>query len=178
MNPQIVFYILAAVIIVFSLLAVTGKKILRAAIYLLFVLIAIAGVYFLLGYTFLGAVQLTVYGGGIMVLIIFSILLTHDIDHEMRTPGMVRGIFSGLVALAGIVMTLLVGFGFDFKRHDLPATSPDVKTIGHQLLGVGDNGYILPFEVISILLLAGIIGAVIIAKRRNGNDIPQQETKG
>ena len=78
-----IFYILAALIIIFSALCVTTKKILRAAVYLLFVLGATAGLYFMFNYNFLAAVQLTVYAGGIVVLIIFSILLTHQINTKI-----------------------------------------------------------------------------------------------
>ena len=74
--PQAVFLFLAAVIVVCSILTVTTKRILRSATYLLFVLFATAGIYFELNYSFLGAVQLTVYAGGIIVLYVFSILLT------------------------------------------------------------------------------------------------------
>ncbi|HAQ64381.1 MAG TPA: NADH-quinone oxidoreductase subunit J, partial [Bacteroidales bacterium] len=80
MNNELMFFMLSAVILVFSVLTVTTRKILRAAVYLLFVLVATAGLYFQLNYNFLAAVQLTVYAGGIVVLIIFSILLTSHIS--------------------------------------------------------------------------------------------------
>ena len=70
------FAFLAAVIVVFSVMTVTTKRILRAATYLLFVLFATAGIYFQLNYSFLGAVQLLIYAGGVVVLYVFSILLT------------------------------------------------------------------------------------------------------
>ena len=73
---QVIFGLLALVIVVCSILTVTTRRILRAATYLLFVLFATAGIYFQLDYTFLGAVQLAVYAGGIVVLFVFSILLT------------------------------------------------------------------------------------------------------
>ena len=72
----VVYFIIAIAIIVFSVLTVTSRKILRSATYLLFVLFATAGIYFHLGYEFLGAVQIAVYAGGILVLFVFSIFLT------------------------------------------------------------------------------------------------------
>ncbi len=78
------FAFLAAVILVFSVLTVTTKRILRAATYLLFVLFATAGIYFQLNYSFLGAVQLLIYAGGVVVLYVFSILLTSS-DEERRS---------------------------------------------------------------------------------------------
>ena len=85
---QVIFGLLALVIVVCSILTVTTRRILRAATYLLFVLFATAGIYFQLDYTFLGAVQLAVYAGGIVVLFVFSILLTsHPGDKsELLTP--------------------------------------------------------------------------------------------
>ena len=73
---EAVFYILAATIVVFSVMTVTTRRILRSATYLLFVLFATAGIYFQLNYSFLGAVQLMIYAGGIIILYVFSILLT------------------------------------------------------------------------------------------------------
>ena len=73
----VMYFIIAIAIIVFSVLTVTSRRILRTATYLLFVLFATAGIYFQLGYEFLGAVQIAVYAGGIMVLFVFAILLTH-----------------------------------------------------------------------------------------------------
>jgi len=77
---QIIFYILAAFILFFAVRAVSSKKMLHAVVYLLFVLICISGIYFLVNYNFLGALQLAIYAGGIIVLIIFSVLFwaTHN----------------------------------------------------------------------------------------------------
>ena len=80
----IIFYIIAALILGGGLLAVTSRKIFRAAVFLLFSLIGIAGLYFYLNYEFLAAVQITVYVGGIVVLIIFSIFLTAESGSDMK----------------------------------------------------------------------------------------------
>ena len=80
---EIVFYIVGACIIVSSILAVTTGRLLRAATYLLFVLFGTGAIYGILGYTFLSAVQLMVYAGGIVVLYVFSILLTQS-DKNMK----------------------------------------------------------------------------------------------
>ena len=82
----IVFAVLALIIVVFSFLAVTSRRILRAVTYLLFVLFATAGLYFQLDYQFLGAVQLTIYAGGIIVLYVFSILLTSGVGEKAEKP--------------------------------------------------------------------------------------------
>ena len=90
---EIIFYILSSIILVSSVLTVTTNKILRAAVYLLFALVAIAGFYFMMDYQFLAAVQLTVYAGGIVVLIIFSILLTHQINTNLEKASLFKKIF-------------------------------------------------------------------------------------
>jgi NADH-quinone oxidoreductase subunit J len=162
---RIIFYILAAAIIVFSLFSVTSTKILRAAIYLFLVLIAIAGLYFMLGYHFLGAVQLTVYAGGIVVLIIFSILLTEQIDSKMPSPKPGKMIVSGIAAAIGATASILAIRGHVFTEVAEIENMGTVEKIGTRLLSYGDGGYVLPFEVISILLLAAMIGAIVVAKR-------------
>lgn len=95
--PQAVFLFLATVIIVFSILTVTTKRILRSATYLLFVLFATAGIYFELNYSFLGAVQLTVYAGGIIVLYVFSILLTSSDSQKVEKIKNSK-FFAGIIA--------------------------------------------------------------------------------
>lgn len=84
---SIVYCVIALSIIVFSVLSVTSRKILRSATYLLFTLFATAALYFQLGYEFLGAVQIAVYAGGILVLFVFSILLTSKPRQQCRAFG-------------------------------------------------------------------------------------------
>lgn len=162
---QIMFLLLAGVVTLFSILTVTSRKVLRAAIYLLFVLVATAGIYFQLNYNFLAAVQLTVYAGGIVVLIIFSILLTSHISEKMPKPDLLPSLFTALAAGAGAFLAIATIFHFNFVQTSNPAIGSDVKNIGTQMIGYGENGYALPFEVISILLLAAMIAAIVIAKK-------------
>ncbi|MBK7030644.1 MAG: NADH-quinone oxidoreductase subunit J [Bacteroidales bacterium] len=165
MNSEIMFYILAGMILIFSVMTVTSRRILRAAVYLLFVLISTAGLYFMLSYSFLAAVQLTVYAGGIVVLIIFSILLTSHISERAVVADIKQTLLSALAAVAGAVLTLMTILRFTFVPTTQPATGTSVKDIGTALISYGENGYALPFEVISILLLAAMIGAIIVARK-------------
>src|SRR5213075_3357452 len=96
---QIIFYILAAFILGTAILSVTTTKIFRSAIWLLFSLIGIAGLYFWLEVEFIAAVQIVVYVGGIVVLIIFSIFLTQKAGNEMPKPVRSRAIFAALAVL-------------------------------------------------------------------------------
>jgi len=170
---KIVFYLLAFAMLSLSLMSVLSRRVLRSAVYLFGVLTAIAGFYFLIGYYFLGAVQLTVYAGGIVVLIIFSILLTHEIDYKMERPSWLRAGAAGIVCVGGAAMMFHLLSTSSFTRVEAPEKS-DLNTLGELLLNPGDGGYLLPFELISILLLAAIFGAIVIAKHNLGGNEKQE----
>jgi len=159
----ILFYILAAIIVIFAIASVTSRKILRAVIYLLFVLIGISGLYFLINYNLLAAIQLTVYGGGVIVLFIFAVLLVHHVELELEKTPLKKKIIAGLLSIVGLAVTLWAIFTYPFQTVN-NYTSIEVADIGRKLLSYGDGGYILPFEVISVLLVAVMIGAIIVAK--------------
>ena len=148
-----------------GVLAVTTRQIFRAAIYLLFALIGIAGIYFWLQYEFIAAVQIVVYVGGIVVLIIFSIFLTQAAGDKLPKQKSGRQAFSALAAFCGFALTLSQLFLHSFSQTDQLALEPSVSNIGKQMLGLKDNGFALPFEVVSILLLAAMVGCIVIALR-------------
>lgn len=166
----IIFYIIATIMIVFSLLAVTSRKILRAAVYLLFALGGTAAVYFMVDYFFLAAVQLIVYAGGIVVLIIFSILLTSHIEEKLEKPDFIKVFLTAIVGLGGTAISIYVISNHAFTAQTDGGLKADMTTIGEKLLGYGAGGYVLPFEVISILLLAAMVGAIVVAKRNKPED--------
>ena len=177
---QITFFVFSAVIISFSILTVTTRRILRAAVYLLFVLIATSGLYFMLNYQFLAAVQLTLYAGGIVVLIIFSILLTSHISLKFEPIGLKKSLFSTLAALTGAILSIITILDYNFSASTEAAKEVDMRLIGKSLLSVDYDGYILPFEVISILLLAAMVAAIVIAKKsspKTHSSILNQEIK-
>ena len=164
----IVYVIIALSIVVFSVLTVTSRKILRAATYLLFTLFATAILYFKLDYEFLGAVQIAVYAGGIVVLFVFSILLTTrpgDNSEKLASKKRLLGLLAAMVTLGISGWALLSRCG-DFAAG-LPAMKEiTIHSLGESLMGTGANGYLLPFEAISVLLLACIIGGVVVARKR------------
>lgn len=164
----IIFYILAACAAVFSVMAVTSTRILRSATYLLFVLIATAGFYVLLNYHFIAAVQISVYAGGIVVLYVFAILLT-SANGDQIEQGDKKKRWYGVGAAALGVGLLAYVLNSTVFRTVLPATPEaeiNMKVIGHALMGSGKYQYLLPFEVLSVLLLACIIGGILIARKR------------
>ena len=163
----IIFYLLAALTLGNGLLAVSTRKIFRAAIHLLFSLIGIAGIYFWLQYEFIAAVQIVVYVGGIVVLIIFSIFLTHQAGIDLPDPPKGRIIFSALAALFGLAFSWMLLSQHTFTGTNETPASNSVAQIGSMMLDVNKTGYALPFEIVSVLLLAAMIGCIVIALKSN-----------
>lgn len=168
----IMYFVEALVIMIFSYLAVTSRKILRSATYLLFVLIGVAVVYFQLGFQFLGAVQIAVYAGGIMVLFVFAILLTHRPDDKTRKLDSHRRISGILLSCGSAVLLLLALFfmpflnGASLSECIAAGDTITMHDIGEAFVGSNRFQYLLPFEAVSVLLLACIIGGVTIARKR------------
>ena len=174
-GSTIIFYLLAAFTLLSAMLAVSTRQIFRAAIFLLFTLIGVAGLYFWMQYEFIAAVQIVVYVGGITVLIIFSIFLTQQAGELLPKQTFGRQLFSALAAFAGFALTMLQVYKYSFKANSTQQLEPSVVNIGNQMLGVDDGGYALPFEVVSILLLAALIGCIVIAMRSKPQKIMNKE---
>ena len=173
---QIIFYIISAFILGTALLAVTTRKIFRSAIWLLFSLVGIAGLFFWMDVEFIAAVQIVVYVGGIVVLIIFSIFLTQQSGSEMKKPKLSRTIFSVLAAVFGFALFYTLISQYNFQPATGKVLNVDVGEIGKQLLSTTEHGFILPFEVVSTLLLAAMIGCIVIAMKNPSNS-PKGENK-
>lgn len=164
----ILYFVAALSIVVFSVLTVTTKKILRSATYLMFVLLATAVIYFQMNYEFLGAVQIAVYAGGIVVLFVFAIMLTHKPGKDAAPLTMHKKWLGLAASLLGVVVCGYALFSYaKFCGAKITAVSTmDMSELGHTLLSTEKLGYLLPFEAISVLLLACIIGGVVIARKR------------
>jgi NADH-quinone oxidoreductase subunit J len=164
-GSTIIFYMLAALTLVSGVFAVGTRQIFRAAIFLLFSLIGVAGLFFWMQYEFIAAVQIVVYVGGITVLIIFSIFLTQQAGDKMPKQKMGRQIFSALAAFCGFALIMLQLVQHTFIGTINQSLEPNVANIGTQMLSVNNSGYALPFEVVSMLLLAALIGCIVIAMK-------------
>jgi NADH-quinone oxidoreductase subunit J len=167
---SIIFYFLSAFILGTGLLSVTTKKIFRAAIWLLFSLVGIAGLFFWMQVEFIAAVQIVIYAGGIVVLIIFSIFLTQQSGNEMPATPMTQKVAALLASLAGfaLVMLLIVQNEFQTATRSFDWS---ISQIGTQMMSTNDPGYALPLEVVSILLLAAMIGCIVIAMKKNDSGL-------
>lgn len=174
MNPSvIIFYCIAAFILGTGVLAVTTRKVFRAAIWLLFSLVGVAALYFWMHVEFIAAVQIIVYVGGIVVLIIFSIFLTQQSGKEMPKPPMQRIIFSLLAVLFGVGFSYKLIHEFGFQAGSQPFTV-GVADIGTQMLSTTEHGFVLPFEAVTVLLLAAMIGCIVIAIKSPAHSSAEQ----
>ena len=169
MSNMIVFCILAVVILASAVMCVTTKRIMRAATFLLFVLFGIAGIYFLLDYTFLGAAQLSVYAGGVTMIYIFAIQLVNKrtlqgLVERMKGSRVVFGALAALIGLATVVVVFLKNQVIN-NFAAMADSEVSMDMIGRSLVSSDRFGYVLPFEFISVFLLACIIGGIVISRK-------------
>lgn len=161
------FCILAVVILGSAILCVSTKSIMRAATFLLFVLFGVAGIYFLLDYTFLGAAQVSVYAGGITMIYVFAIQLVskhtlQGLTERLRGSKVVAGC---IAALVGCAMVLFILLKQKFVSLAIPNSEVSMNLVGDTLMGSEKYQYVLPFEFISLFLLACIIGGIVISRK-------------
>lgn len=170
----IVFVILALVIIAAAIASVLTERIMRAATALLFVLFGIAGIYFLLDYTFLGAAQLSIYAGGITMIYIFAIQLVSKrrLQGYREKVNLKRGVLAALVCFVGLLT--VVGTQLKTAIYDrfiaMPDTEVSMDQIGQALVGSEKYQYVLPFEFISLFLLACIIGGLVVSRNQKEDE--------
>lgn len=162
-----IFYLLTFVILVLALATVLTRHIFRSAIYLMGVLALSAGYYLLLGAEFLAGVQILVYVGGIVVLIVFAVMLTQSQDlihdHPSRLRKMIGFLTSG--SFFGLSAWALLNSHLN-KSIEMPNDIQfSAQAMGKAFLSTDGTGYLLPFELISILLLAVLISGIVLAKK-------------
>jgi NADH-quinone oxidoreductase subunit J len=160
----ILFYIFAALVGGGALGVVVSRNIVRTAVYLLVTLLGVAGLYFLLDSEFLAAVQLVIYVGGTLILIIFGVMLTSKSPFAHFEPSLGEGVIAvsvGVVLLAALIMAIR---STALPPPMWPETTPryPVVSLGVALLG----DYLVPFELASVVLLVVMIGAAYLARAR------------
>src|SRR5437868_2092432 len=158
----VLFYIFAIMAGGSALAVVLTRNIVRTAVALLFTLGAVAGLYFLLNAEFLAAVQLVVYAGGTLILIIFGVMLTSKspFSHfEAKLGEVITALSLGAILLFALVLAICKTH---FANDELASGKYPIDQLGQVLLG----DYLVPFEVVSVLLLAVMIGAAYLAKGR------------
>ncbi len=164
---QIIFILLAAVTLGAALLVVTARNIMHAALWLIAALFGIAVFYVLLSAGFLAVAQVVIYIGAIATLMIFVVMMTRRIVKDQGAQLNRNWWLAALVSLllfAGLSWLLSSWSGFSAQAPALPANANPLVDLGQAL--VSPNAYILPFELASVLLLAALIGAIMIAWER------------
>ena len=159
---DIVFWILAVIAIVAALGVVLLKNVFRAAISLVFLFLIVAGIYITLHADFMAFVQILVYVGAIGILVIVGIMLTHDI-----TKGNPTGRFRIPALIVSVLLFGTLSFSIintPWMISDLPPQEPTTAVLGEKLFGTG--GFILPVEMIAILLLMAILGAIVLMREK------------
>lgn len=167
-GTTLMFIIFAVLAVVFSVMTVATRRIIRAATYLLAVLLCTAGIYFTMDYDFLGAAQILVYAGGIVVLYVFSIFLTSESDKSEEDDSLRSKIAAAGAVVAGIVLCGFIMLTHKFANTVLTASTQyeiKVEQVGQLLLSPEYGGMLLPFELLSMLLLACIVTGIIIARK-------------
>ena len=167
---NIAFGLLAAASVVAALKVVTTRNVVHAALYLVVVLSSIAAIFVLLAAEFVAITQILVYVGAIVVLFLFGIMLTrarigreHTLDNDQRWAAAVTGLF-----LAGILGFVLIDAFGDDRLPALEGVSTEAITAERGTAAVSDSifsTYLVPFEVVSVLLLAALVGAIVLARR-------------
>ena len=149
------FYAFALLTVLSAVGVVASRNIVRTAVALLFTLIGVAGLYFLLNAEFLAAVQLVVYAGGTLILIIFGVMLTSKSPFSRFEPKLIEVVFAlifGVILLGALLAAIL---NAKFNSQPLEAGYYPIDKLGQALLG----DFLVPFELASVLLLVVMIGA-------------------
>ena len=160
----IIFYLAAALLIGCAVMVVTQRGLFYSALYLAAALTLVGVLFAMLGADFLFAVQILLYVGGVLVIIAFAVMLTNA-EQLKSEPQTNQQWLPALLLCLGLILMVLVGI----KRHAFDAApaelAPTTKSMGQLLLG----GQILPFEVVSLVLMASLVGAVIFSKKERGS---------
>lgn len=156
-----IFYILAIMAGVSALLVVTLKNIFHSALFLVLTLFSVAGIYVLLGAEFLAGVQVLIYVGAITILMIFAIMLTYQINNRSIKQVNEQVLPASLIVLVFFGMSLFALIKTVWPVSDGSLPERNTFELGRQLLST----YVVPFEVVSIVLLVALIGAIIISRQ-------------
>ena len=157
-----VFIVLSSLLIITSIGVCVSKNLVHAAVYLFFSLFFVAGLYILLYADFLAAVQVIVYVGGILVLIIFGVMLTNRLEKPSINISSMNQFLAALLCLLLFIVQCFAILNGKWISSNNEIIVNSSKIIGNLIL----NEYLLPFEVVSILLLGALIGAATIARRK------------
>jgi NADH-quinone oxidoreductase subunit J len=167
MVDTVFFYIFAVMVLGGAILTITRRNAVHAALWLIVSLLGVAGIFLLNAAEFLFVVQMMLYIGGVVLLILFVVMLI-NLDSAERQSQFAKGwwLAAGCVAIVGVELLIIFRSGLDSLGLPAaaPATAPEGST--EMLADVLFSEYLLPFEIASILLLVAVVGSVVMAKKR------------
>jgi len=160
-GAEIAFVIIGVVAVIGALRVVTSKNVVRAALYLVVTLSAVAGVYLLLAAEFVAWVQILIYVGAIVILFLFGLMLTKAPIGREALDNQRRGV--ALLVSAAILggLVYLIAGAFDWNAPRIDPIEGTTAAVGESIF----SRFILPFEAISFLLLAALIGAIVLSRK-------------
>ncbi len=161
MLSSFAFILIVLIVLVSALYVAISSNLIYSAISLLFTLFGVAGLYVFLYADFLAATQVIIYVGGILVLIIFGVMLTNKIDSKAIVSSSANQVVGAIVFMLLLILQFGVIFSTKWVSSDLQTSDGTVRQIGNLLL----SKYLLPFEVVSVLLLAALIGASMLSRK-------------
>lgn len=164
---DVLFIVFAALSLGSALMVVTTRKMVHAALWLIVALFGIAAIYVILNAPFLAVVQVVVYIGAIAILMIFAVMLTRDIgkpDGEPFNQSWGWAVLISLLFVVGLIIVYVTVPEAKVGIPEFPQYVDSISDLGQAL--VNPNAYVLPFELASVLLLAALIGAIVIARRK------------
>jgi NADH-quinone oxidoreductase subunit J len=163
---QIGFGIMATIVVGAALAVVTLRNIFHSALFLALTFLGAAGTYLFLAADFIAVAQVLVYVGAIMILLMFALMLTHRVmtTHLRQTIGQWR--WAAAIALWVLVLIVRLLVLHPWDMDELPSKAPTTATIGMELM----TKYVLPFELVSVVLLVAMVGAIILAKEDKPDD--------
>jgi NADH-quinone oxidoreductase subunit J len=165
----IIFYILSTVTLSTAFMTIFSRNPIHSAIYLVICFFSIAGHYLLFNAQFLALVHIIVYSGAIMILLLFTLMLMNlNKEDEVHKPRLTRlGAVVSVLATCGILLSVFLKSKPIMGEYDTTGEDyQSIKVLGKVLLDQ-DNGFMIPFEFVSILLLVAMIGAVLLSKKEN-----------
>ncbi len=160
---SLAFYLISLVIVFTAIYAVASYKLLNAALMLALCFFSIGGLYILLGAPFLGFLQILINAGAIPIMTVFIIMMTQSRISRMKSPMTAVVALLGLGALMVSIFDILVRFFPPANIYAAAANEVGVRKIGERLLAA--DGTLFPFEIVSVLLLVAMVGAIALAKR-------------
>lgn len=170
---DIVFYAVALLMIVTSIVTITAKNLLRSAVFLIVSFIGTAIFYLMLHAEFLAMAQVMVYAGGVVIFVVFTVLLTSHLGETVFNINLPRNFIAAAIS-CGLLFTMV---RFLFKAEDIGAASASatgdyasLPSLALRLLSTDSSGFIIPFELVSFVLLVTLVAAITIARKFKGEE--------